>query len=172
MPEEGMVAAETDGAVSMAASAAPARVFSMPGHLLRRCNQIAVAIFLQECRAHDLTPLQFAVLAALAQHGAMDQVGLSGVAALDRTTVAVVVKKLMLRGLLARRQSIEDRRSKIVAITDAGATLLQTAQSSVDGAQERITAPLTAKERVELTRLLTKLAETNNDLSRAPQRNI
>ena len=41
-------------------------VFTLPGHLLRRCHQIAVAVFLDECRDHDLTPPQFATLAALA----------------------------------------------------------------------------------------------------------
>lgn len=29
----------------------------MPGHLLRRCQQIAVAVFLEECRAFDLSPI-------------------------------------------------------------------------------------------------------------------
>jgi hypothetical protein len=36
----------------------------MPG-LLRCCHQIGVAIFLEECRAFDLTPQQFGVLAVL-----------------------------------------------------------------------------------------------------------
>ncbi len=46
----------------------------MAGHLLRRCQQIAVAIFLEECRSLELTPLQFAVLDSLAQDGPQEQV--------------------------------------------------------------------------------------------------
>ena len=39
---------------------------NMAGHLLRRCHQIAVAIFLDECAAYDLTPLQFVVRSSAA----------------------------------------------------------------------------------------------------------
>ena len=49
-----------------------------PGHLMRRCQQIAVSVFLDECRPWDLTPLQFAVLAELNRQGPDDQVGLGG----------------------------------------------------------------------------------------------
>ncbi len=29
-----------------------------PDHLIRRCQQIAVALFLDACAPHDLTPMQ------------------------------------------------------------------------------------------------------------------
>ena len=35
-------------------------VYTAPGYLFRRMQQIAVAIFMEECRAYDLTPVQFA----------------------------------------------------------------------------------------------------------------
>ena len=76
-----------------------------PGHLMRRCQQIAVSVFLDECRPWDLTPLQFAVLAELNRHGPDDQVGLGGALALDRTTISVVVKNLEQRGLVERTVS-------------------------------------------------------------------
>lgn len=142
----------------------------MPGHLLRRCNQIGVAIFLQECRDHDLTPLQYAVLDALARGGAMDQASLGGTAALDRTTTAVVVKNLETRGLVRRQASTEDRRAKIVSVTEAGRRLRDRATGAVARVQERIVAPLTRRERETLVRLLEKMADANNALSRAPQK--
>ena len=37
----------------------------MPGHLIRRLQQIAVAAFLQESEAFGLTPVQFAALQAI-----------------------------------------------------------------------------------------------------------
>lgn len=141
-----------------------------PGHLLRRCNQIGVAIFLDECRRFDLTPLQFAALAALDRFGPMDQVGLGGVTALDRTTVVVVLTKLEKRGLIRRSPSRKDRRSKIVAITGAGRRLLSECWPAVHTVQERLTAPLTPDERELLVSLLSRIAEENNALSRAPFR--
>jgi len=144
----------------------------MPGHLLRRCHQIAVGIFMAECHAHDLTPLQFVVLSALTHHGQMDHATLSGVAALDRTTVAVVVKKLAERGLVRTQQSQQDKRSKLVSLTDTGRTLFNAALPQVEAAQEKILGPLPAADQLKLLELLSALALENNALSRAPVRAI
>jgi DNA-binding MarR family transcriptional regulator len=149
---------------------APEPFLATPGHLLRRCHQISVAIFLDECQAFDLTPLQYVTLSALATHGPMDKATIGGVVALDRTTVAVVVKKLEQRGLATTRPSGYDRRAKLVKITAKGVNLASSVQTQVAKAQERTVAPLTAKERDELLRLLRKIAQENNLLSRAPRR--
>lgn len=142
----------------------------LPGHLLRRCHQIAVAIFLDECSIYDLTPLQFAVLIVLSEQGSQDQVSLGGEIALDRTTITVVVRNLEERGLILRDKSGRDQRSKIVSITAQGQALLNEVLPAVQQAQERIMAPLTSEEGVQLLGLLEKLADGNNALSRAPVR--
>jgi DNA-binding MarR family transcriptional regulator len=143
---------------------------AMPGHLLRRCHQISVAIFLDECRAFDLTPLQFGVLSALDGFGSMDQARLGGVTALDRTTTIVVLTKLEDRGLITRVPSKKDKRAKIVAITEAGRRTLSEVLPSVAEVQKRILAPLNGRERAQLQSLLTKMAEGNNSQSRAPHK--
>lgn len=145
-------------------------VFEMPGHLLRRCHQIAVAVFLEECQSFDLTPPQFAALAALDRHGPLDQASLGGVAALDRTTVAVVLKNLSKRGLVVSAISETDRRARITRLTPEGAATLAQAMAHAESAQARILAPLRAAERRRFVALLAKVAQGNNDLSRAPRR--
>ncbi len=142
----------------------------MPGHLLRRCQQIAVSIFLTECRELDLTPLQFAVLSALEQHESLDQVRLAGFAALDRTTVGVVTRKLEERGLVSRRQSVRDRRSVLIELTAAGHEVLMRALPKVRAAQSRILAPLGPDEQAAFTEMLARIAKVNNAASRAPLR--
>ena len=156
--------------LSMLAKESEADFLMMPGYLLRRCHQIGVAIFLDACKDHDLTPLQFGSLAALERFGAMDQVRLGGVMALDRTTILVVLSRLEEGGLIERRQSDTDRRSKIVSITPAGRELLSRARPSAQSAQERILAPLSRRERLRLVELLGKIADGNNEESRAPYR--
>ena len=141
-----------------------------PGHLLRRCHQIAVAIFLDECHAYDLTPLQYVALSALVAHGRLDKAAIGDATALDRTTVAVVVKNLEARRCVVTRPSEHDRRAKLIEITDHGRRLLASVQVEVARAQERTVAPLTRGERAELMRLLRKIADGNNLLSRAPRR--
>ena len=143
---------------------------TMPGHLLRRCHQIAVAIFLEDCAQLDLTPLQFAVLQTLLISGPQDQATLGGATAMDRTTTALVVSKLEQRELLRRKRSSRDQRSRIVSITARGKKLIRRALPIVEAAQQRIVAPLNAKESERLVELLKKLAQGNNAASRAPQK--
>lgn len=147
-----------------------AAVFSMPGHLMRRCHQIAVATFIADCEPWDLTPLQFGVLGAVEKPGPQDQASLGGLLALDRTTVAAVVRNLEGRGLVRRRPSPTDGRAKIVEITPEGSSLLAACLDAALASQDRIVAPLNAEERAQLVHLLGKIARENNALSRAPKR--
>jgi DNA-binding MarR family transcriptional regulator len=149
---------------------APTAPLETAGHLLRRCHQIAVAIFLDQCQAYDLTPRQYITMVALATHGPLDKATIGGAVALDRTTIAVVVKNLEQRGLVTTRASDQDRRSKLIRITAKGLNLLASVKTEVAKAQERTMAPLEPNERAELVRLLRKIAEENNLLSRAPIR--
>ncbi|GGX91915.1 transcriptional regulator [Litchfieldella qijiaojingensis] len=143
---------------------------SLPGNLLRRCHQISVAIFLKKCEAYNLTQLQYVILSALEEKGALDQITLGGFTALDRNTVAVVVKKLEERGLVTRHRNPEDRRSMLVTLTEEGKRLRNAAESAVADTQEDILAPLEESERQVLSRLLAKIADENNNLSRVPIR--
>ncbi|MBD3896794.1 MarR family transcriptional regulator [Halomonas sp. ML-15] len=143
---------------------------SLPGNLLRRCHQISVAIFLRKCEEYNLTQLQYVVLAALDEQGPLDQITLGGFTALDRNTVAVVVRKLEERGLVTRQRNPEDRRSMVVTLTDSGERLRQDAETAVIAAQDEILAPLDDDERQQLCRLLQRLADENNALSRVPIR--
>ena len=61
-------------------------VYAAPGYLFRRMQQIAVAIFVEECRAFDLTPVQYAALIAIHTHPGIDATRLSAVIAFDRST--------------------------------------------------------------------------------------
>lgn len=159
-----------DGSTSVVGAETASPFASQTDHLLRRGHQIAVGLFLDTCGAHDLTPLQYLLLCLLATEGPQDQVTLGGAAALDRTTVAVVLRNLEQRGLVQRKVSPRDRRAKIVSLTRAGAKLEEAAKPDAELARSRLVEPLSLDEREELIRLLAKLAESNNAFSRAPRR--
>ncbi|MGY3110473.1 DNA-binding MarR family transcriptional regulator [Bradyrhizobium sp. LM6.9] len=94
----------------------------MPGHLARRFQQIAVAVFLAEVgdAGFDLTPVQYAALATIKANPGLDQVTLAGLIAYDRTTITGVIDRLVLKGLAERRASSRDRRARELEITDEG----------------------------------------------------
>ena len=91
---------------------------AMPGHLLRRCQQIAVAIFLDECSGLELTPLQFAVLQTLASRGPLDQVSLGGLTAMDRSSTAQVVSRLEQQKLMTKKEAVPAIRNFLTRMYD------------------------------------------------------
>lgn len=141
-----------------------------PGHLIRRCQQIAVALFLDHCAAHGLTPVQYAALKAVATIGTVDQGTLAGLVALDRSTVGTVVDRLAARGLIERRVDPTDRRVRLLSATVEGRALLDAADPDVARTRDSLLAPLTPPERTALLSALTKLAARHNETSRAPLR--
>jgi MarR family transcriptional regulator, temperature-dependent positive regulator of motility len=144
----------------------------MPGHLARRFQQIAVAVFLAEVEeaGFDLTPVQYAALAAIRANPRIDQVTLAGLIAYDRTTITGVVDRLVQKGLLLRHASSRDRRARELQITEAGRLTLRRITPVVEAAQRTMLRGLTVKEGAELMRLLRKAIAAGNDLSRAPLR--
>lgn len=144
----------------------------MPGHLARRFQQIAVAVFLAEVEraGFDLTPVQYAALAAIADQPGLDQATLAGLIAYDRTTITGVVDRLTQKALIERRANAADRRVRELHVTADGHRTLRAITPAVEEAQQVMVRGLTAAEGKELVRLLKKAVATGNELSRAPLR--
>jgi DNA-binding MarR family transcriptional regulator len=144
-------------------------IADQPGHWIRRLQQIAVAVFLQEAETSGITPVQFAALQSVANQPGLDQRTLAGLIGLDTSTVAGVVDRLEARGLMARNASPLDRRVRLLTLTPDGGAALAEVVPAMLRAQERILAPLPRAERREFMRMLRTLVESNNELSRAPR---
>ncbi|MBX3638542.1 MAG: MarR family transcriptional regulator [Rubrivivax sp.] len=140
----------------------------LPGHHIRRLHQIAVAIFLHEAEAQGVTPVQYAALQAVANAPGIDQRTLARTIGLDTSTTGGVVDRLESRGLLLRNANPDDRRVRLLTITDDGRALLKAAVPAMLRAQQRILEPLPPAERDEFMRMLRVLVVANNAASRAP----
>jgi DNA-binding MarR family transcriptional regulator len=156
--------------LSLAREVVVKAINEMPGHLARRFQQIAVAVFLAEVEGagYDLTPVQYAALAAVGANPGVDQVTLAGLIALDRTTITGVVDRLVQKGLITRQESSRDRRARELTMTVAGRRILRGMTPAVDGAQRLMLRGLSDKEAKDLLRLLQKAIAAGNALSRAP----
>ena len=145
-------------------------LYAMPGHLIRRSQQIAVALFMEETAAFEVTPVQYAAMVAIRENPAVDATRLSHLIAFDRSTIGNVLERLERKGLIARQGGREDKRIKLLRITRQGAAMLERIEAAVERAQERILAPLAPAERRQFMALLTKLVHVNNIYSRVPLR--
>jgi DNA-binding MarR family transcriptional regulator len=145
-------------------------VYTAPGYLFRRMQQIAVALFVEECKTFDLTPVQYAALVAIHTHPGIDATRLSAVIAFDRSTLGNVIERLEAKKLIERKPSPSDKRAKLLYLTRPGAVLLRDIAASVDRAQVRMLQPLKPADRKTLVALLSQLVDLNNEASRVPLR--
>jgi len=148
--------------------AAPIDLEAMPGHFIRRLQQIAVAIFLEETQPHGITPVQYAVLQTVRNSPNVDQRTLAGTIGFDTSTIAGVIDRLETKGYLQRNASADDRRVRLLTLTQDGERLLDAVVPGMLRAQVRILEPLTEKQRSEFTKALRTLVKANNAVSRAP----
>ena len=130
-------------------------IYHMPGHLIRRAQQIAVSLFLEECAPVDLTPVQFAALVTVRDNPGIDATRLSALVAFDRSTLGNVLERMEAKELIQRSGSKDDKRVKVLHLSPKG---------------ERILAPLAPEDREAFMRMLGQLVELNNEASRVPLR--
>ena len=145
-------------------------VYTAPGYLFRRMQQIAVALFVEECKEYDLTPVQYAAMVAIHTHPGIDATRLSAVIAFDRSTLGSVIERLQIKSLIERRPAPDDKRVKLLYLTKSGVALLRDIKPSVERAQARMLQALDPADRKKLIALLSQLVDLNNEASRVPLR--
>ncbi|MGT2503459.1 MarR family winged helix-turn-helix transcriptional regulator [Bradyrhizobium guangxiense] len=145
-------------------------VYAAPGYLFRRMQQIAVSIFMEECKAFDLTPVQYAALIAIHTHPGIDATRLSAVIAFDRSTLGSVIERLQAKDYVERKPAPEDKRIKLLYLTKSGAAILREIIPAVERAQARMLEPLKPADRKTLLGLMSQLVDLNNEASRVPLR--
>ena len=125
------------------------------GYVLRRVSQRHIAIFAQSIP--QVTPVQLAVLARLAELGPLSQNRLGRETAMDAATIKGVVDRLARQGLVSTAPDPADRRRLTVTLTDAGAALFGQLAETALAISSRTLEPLSDEERALLMALLVRL---------------
>ncbi|MFI0018151.1 MarR family winged helix-turn-helix transcriptional regulator [Streptomyces griseus] len=86
------------------------------------------------------------------------QIQLAEIGDMDKTTMVVTVDALESAGLAERRPSSRDRRARIIAVTEKGASLAQQSQAIVDRVHDEALTALDAGDRAALLKALNALA--------------
>lgn len=145
-------------------------LYDMPGHLIRRSQQISTALFAEECAKFDLTGVQYAALTAIAANPGVDATRLSALIAFDRSTIGGVLERLETKGWILRGASPDDKRVKRLRITPEGRRLLRKVAPAVRRVQLRLLEPLSPADQATILRLLGQLAAVHNDVTSVPLR--
>jgi DNA-binding MarR family transcriptional regulator len=131
--------------------------YESAGHQIRRCHQIADALFAEELSRFDVTPLQFATLTAIGASEDLDATRISRIVALDRSTLGNVLERIEAKGWIAREYRNSDKRTKRLALTATGKSLLKTIAPAIKRSRERFIGVLKPTDQKTLRRLLSDL---------------
>lgn len=135
------------------------------GYRLRVANQIAVEVFadLLGPQTGDLkiTTAQFAVLSTLWEHPDMAQTELAHMTSMDMPTLNGVLKRLVARGLVDVTVAADDKRFRVISLTDSGREITRGLRSQAHMVSERVLAPLPPEEAAQLLALLDRLIQAH-----------
>ena len=121
-----------------------------------------IAAELPVLKEHDVSMWGYAVLLALDESPVRTQAALAESIGADKTRIIRTLDDLQDRGFIERRPDPEDRRVRLLAITEQGRTVKDAAQTEIQRGEEHRLAVLSADERrvfLRALRLLTR-AET------------
>ena len=147
-------------------------LWTRPGYLVRRLNQIHYAFFFEECNTESITPVQYGILTALNVNPGIDQTTICRELGLDRTTTADVVKRLEIKGYIARHIDTQDRRVKKGFLTAEGLRVMNVLHEGMIKSQQRLLQPLSEEDQHIFMKLLSTLVQANNQYSRAAVRGL
>lgn len=128
------------------------------GYALRRAQVAMFLAFHSATRGLDITPPRFTALVIVGANPGMSQTTLGNVLGIARSGAMTLTDWFEDRGLVERRRSPNDGRAWGLHLTPRGEQLVRKMKRRVSEEDRRRAASLGARERVELLRLLNKLA--------------
>jgi DNA-binding MarR family transcriptional regulator len=111
--------------------------------------------------AHGLSMWGYIVLSALDRSPIRTQAALAEAIGADKTRIIATLDELQQHGHIERMPDPDDRRARLLAITDAGRSVKNAAQTDIQRGEEHWLGQLSANERDVFLRAL-------NQLSRRP----
>lgn len=129
----------------------------MLSHLLRRAHFSAEAKFAETLGRHGVTSRQMALLVAIAQKPDASQNQLGHMIALDQNTMSDMTARMLRKKLIEREPAKQDKRLKVLSLTDRGKEILEAAAREDPAYQESFTQRLSGEEKQQLIGLLQRM---------------
>lgn len=140
-----------------------ARERSDLGVMLHRLTSAVAQRELPLLRVHELEMWDYVVLGGLEHDSAPTQAQLATTVRRDKTRLIVILDRLEARGLLHRTPDPDDRRNRIVTLTDAGRTLLAECRRDIRTMESDLLSTLSSPDRTAFVRALSSLAESTRE---------
>jgi DNA-binding MarR family transcriptional regulator len=136
----------------------PRELLKSPGFLLKRLGTIVKDRTITAYEGEGMTPYAYGVLAVLEEGVRETQATIADALCYDRSYLVGVLDELEEGGLIERRRDPADRRRHTVTMTTAGEKALEKLRVVHDRIDDELFSTLSATERQQLEKLLTKVA--------------
>ncbi len=133
------------------------------GVMLHRLTSAVAQRELPLLRVHELEMWDYVVLGGLEHDSAPTQAQLATTVRRDKTRLIVILDRLEARGLLHRTPDPDDRRNRIVTLTDAGRILLAECRRDIRTMESDLLSTLSSPDRTVFVRALSSLAESTRE---------
>lgn len=127
--------------------------------LIKRSSLVFDKLSNQLLTPYDLTGSQFKILMVLYKSpaGSVRQTDIETKFSMTNPTVTGLVQKLEAKDLVNRMPHPEDKRSKVLVLTDRAMEMKEELLALADSLEQQMTANLTAEEYNQLATLLNKM---------------
>jgi DNA-binding MarR family transcriptional regulator len=129
------------------------------GFQMRQAQAALSRDFSANLRHLDLTQRQFAALALVEANPNISQIAISNALEMDRATVMAIIRRLEVRGCIARRRAGDDRRRQQLTLTEGGETLMADARKAIAIHEAHFTARFSPEEIAQFKRLLARIGD-------------
>lgn len=146
------------GVIGTSADGTRLTLDSDAGFLLARAGGKAIRAVNRALEPFGLRTRHFSVLMAAAERGGLSQRELGDLLGIDPSAVVALVDDLQRAGYVRRDPHPEDRRTRLVVLTEAGARAFDQAGELAAKVEDETFGPLDAAERATLVGLLRRIA--------------
>jgi DNA-binding MarR family transcriptional regulator len=108
--------------------------------------------------AHGLSMWGYIVLGALDRSPVRSQAALADAIGADKTRIIATLDELQERGYIERRPDPDDRRVRLLALTESGRAVKDAAQAAIQRGEEHWLGRLSANDRRVFLRILRQLS--------------
>lgn len=108
--------------------------------------------------AHGLSMWGYIVLSALDRSPVRSQAALADAIGADKTRIIATLDELQERGYIQRRPDPDDRRVRLLALTESGRAVKNAAQAAIQRGEERWLGRLSTNDRRAFLRILRQLS--------------
>ena len=113
------------------------------------------------------TPDDFIYLISLTSHGSISKSALIKLNVHEKSVGMQIINRLINNGLVIQEAVENDKRNRMITITQAGKELLASTILNIKSASRTVTEPLSHQEKMDLIRLLLKLENFHEEKAKS-----